>query len=292
MSTFDPEGDLGTVPYRFSIVGVQKAGTSTLSALLSSHPQVTAPTKKELHYFDDDQRDWSGTDHEGYVAHRRTPGEVLAGDNTPKYIFHPLALSRMRAYNPDMRLIALFRDPIERVFSHWAMLRERKAWTADWPQFITELRPAELPRRIPEGASPKRYIARSGAARGFYGQQLARGLELFPADQWLLLDFRSMVADHHGVLDRVTDHLGLHRFAAYPDLLHRMSGPDVVHGTAPTADEVLGLAQYYRTDLQVFAELSGVDVSRWPTSRILAGEMDPKELAEKLGAKVEPRPQS
>jgi hypothetical protein len=280
--------DLGTLPYTFSIVGVQKAGTSTLSALLSRHPMVTAPAKKELHYFDDDERDWSMPDHRGYRARRRQPTETVAGDNSPKYIFHPFALNRMRDYNPQMRLIALFRDPIERTFSHWAMLRDRSAWTADWPQFITELRPSRIPARFPANARPRRYMARSGVARGLYGQQLERGFGLFPREQWLLLDFRAFVADHTTVLDRATDHLRIDRFESHPELLHRMSGPARVTGTAPTPEEVAGLAEYYREDLALFGELSGLDVSGWPTSRLLAGEADASELAAKLAAKVAP----
>lgn len=286
MSAADTQIDLGVLPYTFSIVGVQKAGTSTLSALLARHPQVTAPRTKELHYFDDESLDWSKRDHAEYVARRRAPEEIAAGDNTPKYIFHPHALERMQRYQPSMRLIALFRDPIERLFSHWAMLRERHAYIADWPAFITELRPRRIPTRFPKGAAPKRYIARSGAARGLYGQQLERGFALFPRDQWLLLEFRTMLADHRAALDLATDHLGLQRFSDHPPLVHRMSGPERVHGTPPTAQEIHDLADYYRDDLDVFARLSSIDVTGWPTARILAGTLDPAELAGRLASKV------
>jgi hypothetical protein len=279
--------DLGRLRYSFSIVGVQKAGTSTLSAMLYRHRQVARPPNKELHYFDDEDRDWERADHADYVVPRRHPDEVVVGDNTPSYILHPFALRRMRDVNPGMRLVAVFRDPVERLFSHWAMARDKWQWTPDWSVFITERRPATLFDSFPANARPRRYIAKSGVARGFYGAQLERGFALFPREQWLLLDFRTMLADHRRALDLTTDHLGIERFTEHPRLLHRMSGPASVPGTPPTGEELLGLAEHYRSDLELFRELSGFDLSGWPTQRMLAGDLDPAELAAKLATKVD-----
>ena len=44
----------------------------------------------------------------------------------------------------------------------------------------------------------------------------------------------------------------------------------------------------YADDLAVFDQLSGLDTSDWPTTRILAGTLDPAELAAKLATKVAP----
>jgi hypothetical protein len=49
---------------------------------------------------------------------------------------------------------------------------------------------------------------------------------------------------------------------------------------------MLRLAERFSTDLPLFEKLSGIDTSRWATSRILAGTLDPAELAEKLGRKA------
>merc|ERR1712039_956866 len=35
----------------FLVLGVQKAGTSTLFQLMRTHPQILEPAKKELHFF-------------------------------------------------------------------------------------------------------------------------------------------------------------------------------------------------------------------------------------------------
>jgi hypothetical protein len=52
------------------------------------------------------------------------------------------------------------------------------------------------------------------------------------------------------------------------------------------AEDMLKLAERFAPDLPLFEKLSGIDTSRWATSRILAGTLDPAELAEKLGKKA------
>ncbi len=282
-----PRRDLGTVPYSFSIVGVQKAGTSTLMAMIHRHREVARSPRKELHYFDDESRDWSDPDHSDYVCPKGRAAHLVAGDSTPLYIFWPHALQRMHDHNPDMRLIAIYRDPLERVFSQWSMNRGRRPRrTADWPDYIHEVRPDSLPDELPTGELLERYPLASGVVRGYYGQQLERGLGVFPREQWLLLDFRTMLADHVSTMHQVTDHLGLSRFNKDPQLLHKMGVPPRVEGTAPTGADLQGLAELYAEDLSLFERLSGLDVSAWPTTRILAGDLDPAELADKLGRKV------
>ena len=153
------------LPYSFSIVGAQKSGTSTLSTALDRHPQVARAPRKELQFFTREDMDWSRPDYSGYRAPRRKPQHLIAGDATPAYLFWPHALERMHHYNPDTRLIAVFRDPLERLFSHWTMLRGRWTTAPDWPEFITEFRPTTTPTSLPDMPSLS-FKQRSGGARG------------------------------------------------------------------------------------------------------------------------------
>lgn len=281
-----PYGRLG---YSFSIVGCQKSGTSTLSGTISQHRLVCRPPRKEAHFFNNEDYDWAHPDYErDYTAPRRSRVHAMVGDSTPVYIMWPGALERMRAYKPDMPLIAVFRDPVERLFSHWTMLRTRHPDWPDWSGFITEFRPTTFPLTLPTDVRAMRYKHLSGVARGFYGAQLEHGFTVFGREQWLLLEFRSLLRDYDETVDRVTDFLELPRFEQKPPLRNRYAGADLVPGTAPTADEISGLVELYADDLALFARLSGIDTTAWPTSRILAGDMEPGELAERFAAKVAP----
>ncbi len=285
----DPPIDMGRLPYSFAIVGVQKSGTTSLAGTINRHPLVARPPQKERHYFDDETVDWSAPDYErDYTAPRRSPIHVMVGDSSPTYLYWPHALERMHACSPDMPLISIFRDPLERLFSHWVMLRWRNLKWPDWPAFITAMRPTSLPLELPTEVTPTRYKHMSGIARGFYGEALERGFRVFDPEQWLLLEFRQMLADFAPTVDRATDHVGLPRFDAVPPLKNWYAGADLVTGTAPTGDDLAGLAQLYAADLALFESISGIDTSAWPTRRILDGTLDPGELALKLAAKVAP----
>lgn len=53
---------------------------------------------------------------------------------------------------------------------------------------------------------------------GLYGEQVRRGLDSFPREQWLFLDFHEFVRNHRAVLDRTTQFLELSPFARDPRL--------------------------------------------------------------------------
>ena len=102
----------------FLIAGVQKGGTFSLYRLLERHPEISLSKSKEVHFFDDEGSIGLAPRYGQY--HRNFPrwrqGQVR-GEATPIYIYWPEALERIRAYNPDIKLILLLRDPIERTYS-------------------------------------------------------------------------------------------------------------------------------------------------------------------------------
>ena len=267
----------------FLLAGVQKAGTTSLFGMLAKHPQISTPSQKELHFFDDDRRDWADPDYTWY--HEKinwSDGATIAGESTPMYIFWPGAMERIKTYNPDVRLVFSFRDPVERAFSQWCMERERRASTWDFARTIRAVRPKEWPRTASDVGEPYRAMV----ARGYYGQQLAHVLELFPAEQILPLDYHRTFRDLQVALDRITDFLGVSRFPEPPQTMNRRSQPEILDGTPPRARDVMRLVRRYADDLEEFSTLSGIDVSSWPTAQVAAGSMTAEDLAEALAAKV------
>lgn len=265
-----------SVPISFAVVGVQKAATSTLYAMLVRHPRIVGGPQKELRFFIE-HRDWDDPDYSSYRRPRPKPSTDLAGDATPAYLFWPRALDRMHAYRPEMRLVATFRDPVERACSQWAMERVRHEDYPDLPEAIARYGADPLPESLPEANSGPA-LQRSLFARGRYGAQVERGLAVFPRDQWLFLEFRELLAEHRRTLDLTTDHLGIDRFRRHPDLLQRSATPTRNPGTAPTVAALDRLVAGYADDLALFEQLTRVDTSSWPTRRVLSGELPIEEL--------------
>ena len=115
-----------TVP-DYLIIGTKRGGTTSLQQYLTAHPDVLEPkAAKASHYFDANfSKGWSW-----YRAHfplqrwmdrERAAGRpVVVGEASPYYCFHPLALDRIAARVPDVKLIIVLRDPVERAWSHYS----------------------------------------------------------------------------------------------------------------------------------------------------------------------------
>lgn len=274
------------LPISFSVVGVQKAATSTLYKMLTRHREVAGGHEKEIRFFMEEARDWDDPDYSTYCRPAEHPAVRVAGDATPAYIFWPRALERMHRYNPGMRLIATFRDPVERAFSEWSMQRTRDAGFPDLPEAVRRFSARHVPNEISRESPPYEVRRQALVTRGLYGQQLERGLRHFPREQWLLIGFRDFLTHHTSTLDRVTDHIGVHRYRRYPGLQHRGATASGHAGRPPSADDVRHLVELYADDLALFARLSGLDVSRWPTTRVLSGDLDVAEFSDLLSRKL------
>ena len=101
----------------FLCVGAQKAGTTTLHALLGLHPMVFLPPRKEVHYFSLHY----GEGLEWYRNFFDSAGEKqITGEITPYYLFHPYVAERIANDLGKVRIIILLRDPLARTLSHYS----------------------------------------------------------------------------------------------------------------------------------------------------------------------------
>lgn len=104
-------------------IGSQKSATSWLHHMLSKHPEIGASDPKELNYFT------ANYDRGEFWYERNFPDSpegTIKGECSPTYFFSHSAPSRAFAYNPDLKLIAILRDPIARAFSnHLHEIRKR-----------------------------------------------------------------------------------------------------------------------------------------------------------------------
>ena len=112
-----------TLP-NFLIIGAQKAGSSWLARVLRQHPDVFM-AKDELHFFDKDYNWKKGLDWYAEFF-RDAAGHAAVGEKTPDYLWAhgrgveghlPCVHENIHRTLPDVRLIAVLRDPVERAIS-------------------------------------------------------------------------------------------------------------------------------------------------------------------------------
>jgi len=201
--------NLGLVSYKqrmapsFIIVGAQKGGTSSLYYYLKFHPQVKRPIKKEIHYFNiyfERGLKW-------YLAHFPIKSnKYITGEASPGYIFHPDAPQRIKDLNPNIKLIFLLRDPIERAYSAFQM---NKRMGVDTRATFDEAIDYEL--KHSSSNSDYNYDRHNYyyLERGQYASQLSKWTEHFSDDQMLLIKSSDFFQKTKQELSKVYSFLGI-----------------------------------------------------------------------------------
>lgn len=102
----------------YLIIGTKRGGSTSLAAWVSQHPQ-TAPclSNKGTHFFDINYPrgpQW-------YFSRFEKPrdGWRTTGEASPYYMYHPAAPERIATTLPEVKLIAVLRDPVERAWSQY-----------------------------------------------------------------------------------------------------------------------------------------------------------------------------
>jgi hypothetical protein len=212
----------------FLIIGAQKAGTTSLASYLTAHPQVVAPKRKEIHFFDlnfhlDSDLD-STKDVDWYRSHfpigRRARlkallrgKRLLSGDATPYYLLHPLAALRAFMVVPAARIIIMLRDPVDRAYSHYHHEIRLGEESLSFEEAIAaeDSRIAGEEERIlddPLYASFS-YQHFTYLKRGLYAGQIRDWLRYYPADQVLIVSSEQLFENPFAEYQRVLKFLRL-----------------------------------------------------------------------------------
>lgn len=237
----------------FLIAGVQKGGTSALFDYLSDYEDVALSRVKELHFFDDETRDWARPDYDAYHAQFDPPGARPCGEATPIYLYWPNALERIFAYNPAMRLVVTLRDPVQRAWSHWRMEYARGAELQPFAWCVRRGR-----QRLFDAHPWGHHREFSYVERGFYAEQLGRLLAIFPSEQVLVIRAEDLRADHAATLGAVRCFLGLAQRPAPPERESHV-GREMDYGADLTEDDATWLRDLYARDQARLKALAGFD---------------------------------
>src|SRR5512134_1079932 len=167
------DGRAMTLP-TFLGIGVPRAGTTWLHTLLSGHPQVYLPTRrKEVRFFDRYHERGVGW----YETFFPPPDEALGyraiGEISPQYLYCEACPERIAALAPDVKLLVMLRHPVDRAYSNYGFVVQRRNYRESFERFL-ETRP-------------------NAVEMGFYSTHLAEYLRTFGQDRILALVFERAV---------------------------------------------------------------------------------------------------
>lgn len=211
----------------FLIAGGQRCGTTSLYRALSAHPAVLkAVLHKGVHYFD------VGYEHGAhwYRGHfplrrtadrreRRVGARVQTFESSPYYMYHPLAAERIAAALPEVKLIVLIRDPVERAYSQHAHEVARGFETERDFALALAREPGRLVGEAARLRDDPTYYSHAHqhhayTERGQYVDHLVRLEKVFGRDRIHVVDSELFFTDPAPVYDSVLSFLDL------PDLGH------------------------------------------------------------------------
>lgn len=183
------------------IIGVQKAGTTTLDDWLSQHPQVYCyDSLKDVHLFGvvSDEAMNSKFLQEPQ-AYQQQPIVLQSAVN---YIFYPSLLKAIHEKCADAKLIAIIRNPMDRAVSAYSyfkkMLREKRE-----PQEALLYEPKDI-YAFSKETSDFTYIE-----HGLYYRQLKQCFDYFKQDQVLVLDYDDLVKKPTELTKKIFDFLSI-----------------------------------------------------------------------------------
>lgn len=206
------ESSAGRRRLDFIVIGVQKGGTTTLWELVRSHPRIAMPNLKESPLFFLDPAeipqvldvivDMALADRSEPLTVGKAATQYMMGLNGRSVEY---AADRIAETLPEVKLIALLRDPIERAMSHYRMSARRGFEQRSFDAAVEELlSPEQLEVSRSQGSETNSYLA-----QGEYGRILQIYLERFPAEQIHVEATADLDREPAALLDRVLAFLGL-----------------------------------------------------------------------------------
>lgn len=294
----------------FLVIGAAKSGTSSLYHYLNQHPQIYMSPVKEPAFFayegqkvefagpGDERRNRSAiTEWQAYhELFSDAKANQVMGEASVVYLYNPIAPERIKHYIPDVKLIAILRNPVDRALSNFMHFRrDNLEPVADFTIALSEEN-----KRI---AANWQYLWHY-TNLGFYGSQLRRYYELFPHEQIALYTYEDFSKNQSKVLQSIFHFLGVDEsFQVDTSFKHNISGHvkiPLLHqflttqtstkkvakalmpadirlhlrkfalkwNVVPTkpavsAETYQQLRQLYRSDLIQLQSLTGLDLTHW-----------------------------
>lgn len=213
------------------------------------------PDRKELHYFSND-----GTFNykdEGSLSlymsfFSRSKAYCLVGEATPSYIYNDDSARNIFNAVPDVKLIVTLRQPAERAYSHWRMLRKRNA--------------------IPLESSFRESFYGNGLKqvgmrrRGFYHTQLLRYFEFFERENMLILTYDELTNNYGNYLKKIYSFLNINNeflsHSASKVLLPRLPNIMDIPTIIPKVEKD-EITNYYLCSINKLETLLDINLSDW-----------------------------
>jgi len=180
-------------------IGVPRGGTTWLHTLLASHPEVYMPTRrKEIRFFEkyyERGLSWYST---FFCPPEQAERYRAIGEISTQYYDCEACPQRISTILPQAKLIIMLRNPVNRAYSHYGFVVQRRNYRGSFQEFLAS-RHAAL-------------------EKGFYSRYLKQYLRYFDRNQILAPLFEEVFIDDFKTKKTIADFLdiGVDKFPSSP----------------------------------------------------------------------------
>ena len=218
----------------FLVIGVGRGGTTSCFHYLSQHPSIIGSAYDEIGFFDENFHlglNWYRSMFPTKFLKKKIAkkfGKCLTYDVTPAYIRKPWAARRIKELFPEIKLIALLRNPVDKAYSHYNSKMQVEGDTkTTFEEMIEEdikmIEKFENTNSIIDDEYFSNHIEKSPLGRGLYAQQLKIWFELFDPKQILILTSEELSTETNKAMNKIFQFLDLPDYEI-PDIVKRSTG--------------------------------------------------------------------
>ncbi len=219
----------------FLVIGAPRSGTTSLYEYVNSHPAIYMSPTKEPDIF---TRPWlerlrranadavrpldeeaagdaeAMADLTPYLAlFAGSEGHPIRGEASASYLGDPIAAPALKRYLPDVKMVAILRDPAERMHSHYVhhvrILRDQGA-TEEGIAALTDTYHRAIDDAVRHGFDkPATNDPEVWIRAGFYHRHITRYRSIFPEEQLRIYWFEDLAREPRQLAADVFRFLGV-----------------------------------------------------------------------------------
>lgn len=186
------------------LIGVQKAGTSSLFDWLSQHPDIFGPQgMKDFHFFSNNEHWRKGLKfYRDFFKKHKNEKIIMAGG--VNLIYFTDCFKRIKKVSPEAKMLLVIRNPIDRAFSGYnhAVFTKQETEATSFEEAIK----LEKTRKL-KAYQQKSYLTYVG--HGFYYKQIKEFAKYFPLKRLHIILFEDLKNNPQKVVREVFEFLGV-----------------------------------------------------------------------------------
>ena len=209
-----------TFPFRvlpdFLVIGVGRSGTTSLYYYLDQHPSIVKSSYDEIGFFDDNfhlglswYRSMFTTIFTKFLIKLKTK-YFMTYEVTPWYVRRPWTARRIKKIFPNIKLIIVLRNPIDRTYSHYHLSTqndEKRDFKAVIKEDMKNISQWDITEKNDSYFSNQ--VQNSKLARGFYYEQIIPWFELFSKEQIMIISSEDLASKTQSTLREIFSFLEL-----------------------------------------------------------------------------------